>query len=244
MKKELIILALLIILAACTTEPVKKARPMSSPLPNKALDLSTGLDMNSPELKPFVDELKNQDAVWFNKISTKEVKITIKKGNEFTPEKSKEVCESTCNTCSKKLGKTLASIDFKQYESVDDSCVCSFEEELNGGNAYSCLNEANKRIFSEIFDDLVLRDPSVFPKQNQMRFMFANYDTAKLSKDFCDTVCGYCSTKFNQELEFVSPSIDEEGDLKCTCQTMDPYGVSLYRVNMCLTDLANIIPSK
>ncbi|MBI4919302.1 hypothetical protein HY837_05185 [archaeon] len=244
MKKELIILAMLVLFIACTTEPVKKTSQMSSPIPIKEVDLQKGLDMISPELEKYAEVLKNQDAVWFNKLSTKEVLFTIKKGNEFSAEQSEQLCKSTCDACSKRLEKKLISTNFKPDKIKDDSCACGLDQEINGGEYYSCLDEANKNIYSAIFDGLVQRDPSAFPKLNQMHFTFSNFDTKKLSRDFCDNVCNYCATKFNQELDFVSPSITAEGELKCTCQTTDPYGVNLYRLNACLSDLVNIFPSK
>lgn len=248
MKKEVIfVLAILILITACVNVKLEKtsSKDQSSLTPNKEKDLARGLDLSSSELQTLSEKFRNQDAVWFNKLSAPEIKLTIKKGNQFSPEQSEKVCNNMCNACSQRLGKDLADVKFQTETIQDDTCACNFGEDLDGSQVFSCLDEANRVLFSESFDSKIIQnDPSKFPKLNQMYFMFTNYDKSKLDKKFCDNVCGYCSTKFNLDLDFASSAIDEEGALKCTCQTTDTYGVNYYRLNSCLADLVNIFPSK
>ncbi|MBI5065881.1 hypothetical protein HZA97_06600 [Candidatus Woesearchaeota archaeon] len=245
MKKEVIlVLIVLVLIISCSKLIEKTITQEHINLPDKEKELSRGLDINAPELQSYVEELKKEESVWFKKISTPEIKLTIQKGNQFSPEQSKKVCDNTCNACSQRLGKNLVGAKLQQEKIKEDSCTCSFDKEVNGGEYYSCLDEANRAIYSELFDGLIKKDPSLFPKLNQMYFMFSSYDKEKVNNNFCDNICGYCATKFGQKLDFTSaPTINEEGDLQCTCQTTD-FSVNYYRVNSCVADLISIIPSK
>ncbi len=246
MKKVVIfVLIALVLIISCSKGPVVKTGiEETSSMPDKEKELARGLDLNSPKLQSYVEELKKEDSVWFKKISTPEIKLTIQKGNQFSSEQSKKVCDSTCNACSQRLNKNLVGSELQQDKIKADLCICSFDQEVNGGEYYSCLDEANRVIYSELFEGLIKDDPSLFPKLNQMYFMFTNYDKEKVSNTFCDNVCGYCATKFGQELEFSSaPTLNEEGDLQCVCQTTD-YSVNYYRVNSCVADIIKILPSK
>lgn len=244
MKKVVIlVLIALLLIVSCSKESIKGIEREVS-MPDKEKELAKGLDLNSPKLQSYVNELKKEDSVWFKKISTPEIKLTIQKGNQFSSEQSKKVCNTTCNACSQRLGKNLVGSELQQDKIKADLCVCSFDQEVNGGEYYSCLDEANRAIYTELFDGLIKKDPSLFPKLNQMYFMFTNYEKEKVSNTLCDNVCGYCATKFNQKLDFTSaPTINEEGDLQCVCQTTD-YSVNYYRVNSCVADLITIMPSK
>ncbi len=248
MKKEVIlILILLFLISACVKTKFEKisSDDSSSSALNKEQDLARGLDLSNPKLQTFADKLRNQDAVWFKKITAPEVKLTIKKGNQFSAEQSEKICKNSCEACSQRLGKNLAEVKFQPDSIKDDLCVCNFGEQLEGQQVFSCFDEANRIIFSESFDSgIAEKDPSKFPKLNQMYFMFSNYNKPNVDRNFCDNVCGYCTTKFSLDLDFASSSINEDEELQCTCQTTNQYDVNYYRLNSCIADFVSIFPSK